>query len=91
MLKKTLRKLEIGLEDPPYNYIIHSAPFNAGELPHYRWHIEIFPRLAGVAGFEWGSGFYINPSHRRMRLSSCAESATNRRSAAALAIGRVFA
>lgn len=61
VLKKTLRKLEIGLEDPPYNYIIHSAPFNAGELPHYRWHIEIFPRLAGVAGFEWGSGFYINP------------------------------
>ena len=61
VLKKTLRKLEVGLEDPSYNYIIHSAPFNSPELPHYRWHIEIFPRLAGVAGFEWGSGFYINP------------------------------
>ncbi len=61
VLKKTLTKLEIGLEDPSYNYIIHSAPFNSPELPHYRWHIEIFPRLAGVAGFEWGSGFYINP------------------------------
>lgn len=61
VLKRTLRKLEIGLEDPSYNYIIHSAPFHAEELPHYRWHIEIFPRLAGVAGFEWGSGFYINP------------------------------
>jgi UDPglucose--hexose-1-phosphate uridylyltransferase len=30
-------------------------------LPHYHWHIEIFPRLTRVAGFEWGSGFYINP------------------------------
>lgn len=61
VLKKTLRKLEVGLEDPAYNYIIHSAPLNVGDLPHYRWHIEIFPRLAGIAGFEWGSGFYINP------------------------------
>ena len=31
------------------------------ELPHYHWHIEIIPRLTKVAGFEWGSGFYINP------------------------------
>ncbi len=61
VLKRTLLKLEIGLEDPSYNYIIHSAPFNTPELPHYRWHLEIFPRLSGVAGFEWGSGFYINP------------------------------
>ena len=61
VLKRTLRKLEVGLEDPSYNYIIHSAPFNTKELPHYRWHIEIFPRLSRIAGFEWGSGFYINP------------------------------
>ncbi|RLS55350.1 MAG: galactose-1-phosphate uridylyltransferase [Planctomycetota bacterium] len=60
VLKRTLRKLERGLNDPPYNYIIHSAPFNTPDLPHYRWHIEIFPRMSGVAGFEWGSGFYIN-------------------------------
>ena len=32
-----------------------------GELPHYHWHIEVIPRLTKVAGFEWGSGFYINP------------------------------
>ena len=31
------------------------------ELPHYHWHIEVIPRLTKVAGFEWGSGFYINP------------------------------
>jgi len=27
----------------------------------YHWHIEIIPRLTSVAGFEWGTGFYINP------------------------------
>lgn len=61
VLKTILTKLELALDDPAYNYIIHTAPFDAKELPHYHWHIEIFPRLTRVAGFEWGSGFYINP------------------------------
>jgi len=59
-LKKTLLKLESSLEFPPYNYIIHTTPFNYGEIEYYHWHIEIIPRLTNVAGFEWGSGFYIN-------------------------------
>jgi UDPglucose--hexose-1-phosphate uridylyltransferase len=53
--------LELALDGPAYNYIIHTAPFDHGELPHYHWHIEVIPRLTKVAGFEWGSGFYINP------------------------------
>lgn len=61
VLKQTLLKLNIALDDPPYNYILHTAPFNSSELAHYHWHLEIFPRLTRVAGFEWGSGFYINP------------------------------
>lgn len=61
VLKTTLMKLELALDDPPYNYVLHTAPFNAEDLPHYLWHIEIYPRLTRVAGFEWGSGFYINP------------------------------
>ncbi|MEZ6058192.1 MAG: galactose-1-phosphate uridylyltransferase [Planctomycetaceae bacterium] len=60
VLKQTLLKLEKALGDPPYNYVIHTAPFDSQELPHYRWHIEIIPRLTRIAGFEWGSGFYIN-------------------------------
>jgi UDPglucose--hexose-1-phosphate uridylyltransferase len=60
-MKTVLRRLDVALDDPPYNYVIHTAPFDAGELPHFLWHIEIFPRLTRVAGFEWGSGFYINP------------------------------
>jgi UDPglucose--hexose-1-phosphate uridylyltransferase len=61
VLHQVLNKLELALDNPPYNYIIHTAPFDHGELPHYHWHIEVIPRLTKVAGFEWGSGFYINP------------------------------
>ncbi|MGE0377467.1 MAG: galactose-1-phosphate uridylyltransferase [Planctomycetaceae bacterium] len=61
VLKRTLQKLELALDDPPYNYVIHTAPFDVQEVRHYCWHLEIFPRLTRVAGFEWGSGFYINP------------------------------
>jgi UDPglucose--hexose-1-phosphate uridylyltransferase len=61
VMKTVLTKLELALDDPPYNYMIHTAPFDVAEMPHYHWHIEILPRLTRVAGFEWGSGFYINP------------------------------
>jgi UDPglucose--hexose-1-phosphate uridylyltransferase len=49
------------VDRPAYNYILHTAPFDNPELPHYHWHIEIIPRLTNTAGFEWGTGFYINP------------------------------
>ena len=61
VLKQTLQKLELALDDPAYNYVFHTAPFDHQELQHYSWHIELYPRISGVAGFEWGSGFYINP------------------------------
>ena len=61
VLHQVLNKLELALDNPAYNYIIHTAPFDTQSLPHYHWHIEIIPRLTKVAGFEWGSGFYINP------------------------------
>ncbi|MBN1383486.1 MAG: galactose-1-phosphate uridylyltransferase [Elusimicrobia bacterium] len=50
------------LENPPYNFIIHNSPCKSGNLPYYHWHIEIMPRLIKTAGFEWGTGFYINPT-----------------------------
>lgn len=61
VLKTVLGKLEQALDDPPYNYILHTSPFDIKEVPHYHWHLEIIPRLTRIAGFEWGSGFYINP------------------------------
>jgi len=60
-LRTLLLKLETALDYPPYNYIVHTSPFNVGDLNHYHWHIEVIPRLTRVAGFEWGTGFYINP------------------------------
>jgi UDPglucose--hexose-1-phosphate uridylyltransferase len=67
-LKLTLLKLRKGLNDPPYNYLVHTAPFRrprAGywsTIQHdYHWHLELLPRLTRVAGFEEGSGFFINP------------------------------
>jgi UDPglucose--hexose-1-phosphate uridylyltransferase len=61
VLKTILMKLEIALDKPSYNYIIHTSPFDTPLLPHYHWHMEIIPRMTRVAGFEWGTGFYINP------------------------------
>jgi UDPglucose--hexose-1-phosphate uridylyltransferase len=61
VLKTILLKLEVALDRPAYNYIIHNSPFDTQALPHYHWHIEVIPRLTRVAGFEWGTGFYINP------------------------------
>lgn len=61
VLKQTIRKIESALDQPAYNYIIHTAPFDTQELAHYHWHIEIMPSITRPAGFEWGTGFYINP------------------------------
>ncbi len=61
MMKQVVGRIEMALDRPSYNYILHTAPFSTGELEHYHWHIEIMPRLTNVAGFEWGTGFYINP------------------------------
>jgi UDPglucose--hexose-1-phosphate uridylyltransferase len=62
VLKTTLRKIDKVLEHPPYNFLIHTAPLQEAANPWYHWHIEIIPHLTRVAGFEWGTGFYINPT-----------------------------
>jgi UDPglucose--hexose-1-phosphate uridylyltransferase len=59
ILKDTLWRLKKVLGEHPYNYIIHTSPINSDEHPYYHWHIEIMPKLMRVAGFEWGSGFYV--------------------------------
>ena len=62
VLKLVLLKLESALDKPAYNNISHTSPFETQQLPHFHWHIEVIPRLTRVAGFEWGTGFYINPT-----------------------------
>ena len=60
VLKTTLGKLSASLSDLSYNLIVHTMPVKEAESEHYHWHIEIMPKLTHVAGFEWGTGFYIN-------------------------------
>ncbi len=60
ILKNVLGRLRKVLNDPPYNYYIHTVPCDRKEV-RYHWHIEITPRVTEIAGFERGTGFYINP------------------------------
>ncbi|MDK9700016.1 MAG: DUF4931 domain-containing protein [bacterium] len=71
MLIDVLKRLRVALNDPPYNFLLHTAP-NTIAQEHRRqywntlrmdwhWHVEILPRLNAAAGFEWGSGIHINP------------------------------
>ena len=62
LLKSLVARLDRTLEKPPYNLIIHIAPLSEDTGPFFHWHVEVMPRISRVAGFEWGSGFYINPT-----------------------------
>ncbi|KPK64837.1 galactose-1-phosphate uridylyltransferase [candidate division WOR_3 bacterium SM23_42] len=62
ILKDCLMRLEKALNTPPYNYIIHTAPITVRGIEFYHYHLEIIPVLTHIAGFEWGTGFYINPT-----------------------------
>jgi UDPglucose--hexose-1-phosphate uridylyltransferase len=62
ILSETLKRMNRVLNDPPYNYVLHTSSFSGLESEHYHWHVEIMPKLTKVAGFEWGTGFYINPT-----------------------------
>lgn len=72
LLRDMLGKLNLALEDPPYNFVINTAP-NANDLnpkpgrwatlkQDFHWHLQILPRISSTAGFEYGTGFHINPT-----------------------------
>lgn len=60
LLRITLLKLYRGLNNPDYNFIIDTTPVGDENKDYYLWHIRIIPRLTEVAGFEIGTGIYIN-------------------------------
>ena len=62
VIRTLIRKVDRVLEFPPYNWVLHTAPMNESPMSHYHWHIEVIPKLTKVAGFEWGTGFYLNPT-----------------------------
>jgi UDPglucose--hexose-1-phosphate uridylyltransferase len=62
VLREVLGRMRRVLEDPPYNFMLHSAPLRGEALDLYHWHLEIIPKLTPMAGFEWGTGCFINPT-----------------------------
>jgi UDPglucose--hexose-1-phosphate uridylyltransferase len=60
VLRKTLGKMYRGLNNPDYNYIIHTAPIKDEQEEYFHWHLQILPRLLTPAGFELGTGMFIN-------------------------------
>ena len=60
ILQEVLLRLYKNLENPPYNFYIHTAPVEQGEYPHYHWHFEIRPKLETGAGFELGTGVEVS-------------------------------
>ncbi len=71
-MKDMLMRVKTVLRDAPYNFILHTAPpmhprpgkpgYWSSLEYDYHWHIELVPRLTQLAGFEWGTGFFINPT-----------------------------
>jgi len=60
VLQDTVKRLSIGLNDPDYNYIIRSAPIEDSDVKYHHWYVVIVPKLTTPAGFEIGTGIYIN-------------------------------
>jgi len=70
-LIRTTQRLKMLLGDVPYNLVLKTTPNPISRpgrpgywttLEHdYHWRIAVMPKLTRVAGFEWGTGCYINP------------------------------
>jgi len=58
--QSALRKLHRGLNDPPYNFYLHTAPCDGKNYDHYHWHWTILPKTSTWAGFELGAGMEIS-------------------------------
>ena len=61
-LRLSLRKVDRALGKPAYNFYLHTLPLRDPAVDLYHWHLEVRPVLALAAGFEWGSGLFVNPT-----------------------------
>jgi len=62
-LKIILSKMYYGLNNPDYNLVFRSAAVGDENEDYFHWYIAIVPRLIKQAGFELGSGIYVNPTY----------------------------
>ena len=60
VLRDVLRRIFVGLNDPDYNYVIRSAPDREADSKYLHWYVAIVPRVTRSAGFEMGTGMFIN-------------------------------
>jgi UDPglucose--hexose-1-phosphate uridylyltransferase len=61
LMRDLIRRLEASLPEPAYNFWLHTVPFHRRDGAAFHWHFELAPRLTRLAGFELGSGSFINP------------------------------
>ncbi len=59
-LQQTLKRVFKGLNDPAYNFFLHTAPCDGKNYDHYHWHFEVLPKTGVWAGFELGTGIEIS-------------------------------
>jgi UDPglucose--hexose-1-phosphate uridylyltransferase len=60
ILRTLLAKIYVGLENPDLNFTVRSGPSEYSSARHFHWYVSVIPRLTRVAGFELGSGMFIN-------------------------------
>ena len=73
-LQKAVNLVYRTLDDPPYNFYLHTSPCDGKDYPHYHWHIEILPHTATWAGFELSTGIEIStiePERAAEALRAC--------------------
>ena len=65
IMKFVLGRLRDIASDPDYHLVLRQAPSPRPARPRtnafVHWRIEILPVMGLVAGFEWGTGCFINP------------------------------
>jgi len=62
LMRTVLGKIHKGLDNPDFNYVIRSGSPSESGSSHLHWYMAIVPRVTKAAGFELGTGMYINPS-----------------------------
>lgn len=60
VLRTVLAKLYVGLENPDFNFTVRTAPAECVGVRYFHWYMSVIPRLTRTAGFELGSGMFIN-------------------------------
>ena len=61
-VRRVLRKIYFGLDDPDFNFVVRSLLERSADVPSFHWYMSFIPRVSQPAGFELGSGMFINAS-----------------------------